>query len=545
MKYSFNLIDRPWIPGATPGGSTVLLSLRDTLARAHELSALSHESPLVRVSLIRLLLAVLHRSLGPREATDWVELWKASAFDMASIDPYLERWHARFDLFDSERPFYQDSSCPGDKAVPVSKLRHECASGNNATLFNHCVDELLVPVSAAEAALQLIAHQAFALTGTATPDDAIAGSQYTENAPNVKAAVCVCRGENLHRTLLLNLRRYDPSQAVPFGGAADAPAWERADRIRVQPRVPEGWLDLLTWQSRRLLLCPEGDPEAPVIRTAVVMKGETLAKQFAPQGKDSMFAWRRLQNPLKGSSPWVPVGFRQDRSVWRDAHCLFGNFESSRRPPIMDWISEVSAGVPGETRRYVLDLAGLCTDRAKVLSWHSESLPLPVTLLQQPLLWAQVRQALEAAEQGEGALRFSVRRMAECLLVPQDSVGGEKKAPDKRATERLCASLQRLHNYWAELQLAFRSFILDLGAGGPQSVADESGSTPALSAWIGQCRGAAQRTMDRVYRGAGQGMRTYRAVAESESALLGKLNRELPEPKSIQEAVADVAAIAH
>src|ERR1039458_7545526 len=131
MSYSFNLLERPWIPCLTRQEIVIPLSLRETLARAHELLNITHESPLVGVSVMRLLLAVLHRVYGPRNAASWAILWRSPSFDMAALDGYFDQWRGRFDLFDAERPFYQDASCRKEQAAPVSKLMHETASGSN------------------------------------------------------------------------------------------------------------------------------------------------------------------------------------------------------------------------------------------------------------------------------------------------------------------------------------------------------------------------------------------------------------------------------
>ena len=46
MTYSFNLIDQPWIPCAHPNGLMEEFSLRETLARAHDLRGVQGDSPL-------------------------------------------------------------------------------------------------------------------------------------------------------------------------------------------------------------------------------------------------------------------------------------------------------------------------------------------------------------------------------------------------------------------------------------------------------------------------------------------------------------------
>jgi CRISPR system Cascade subunit CasA len=542
MSYSFNLLERPWIPCLTRHGTTDPLSLRDTLARAHELLSIAHESPLVAVSVMRVLLAVLHRVYGPRNAASWVTLWRSPSFDMTALDGYFDQWRGRFDV---EWPFYQDSSISVNLAGPVSELVHSAASGNNATLFDHSVDHDCPVITSQEAALQLVAHQTFALGGMGTPDPSVAGSKFAKGSPTVKSALCLVQGDNLHQTLLLNLRRYHPTQEIPFGSAGDIPAWERTEPVRDHKRIPSGWVDLLTWQSRRILLLPEGDTKAPKVCGAAVLKGEAVSDSFALPGKDSMMAWLLLPKPQKDTNPWIPLSFREERAVWRDAHSLFGNVaDQSVRPPILEWIGEITDEALDEAHRFALDVAGLCSDQKKVLSWHAESLPLPLKVLKQPALWTQVKKASEISEDGENALRFGAKRLAERLLTPQDRVGGEKKDPDKKAVKNLAKSLLRLQHYWAGLQIEFQKFVVDLAAGGRESIDVDTGLTPALRAWIRQCRRSAKHSMDLTIRAVGHGDRTFRAIVEAESAFIGSLNQKLPDPEAKKEVTENDTAIA-
>lgn len=347
----------------------------------------------------------------------------------------------------------------------------------------------------------------------------------------MKAALCVVRGNDLHQTLLVNLRRYQPEQEVPFGNADDTPAWEKTTPVEVGDRIPEGWLDLLTWQSRRILLVPDGDPATPEVSRVAVLKGTSVASSFVLQGKDSMIAWRRMLKATSEEPPWLPLGFRKERAVWRDAHSLFGSLaDSSVRPPILDWISELADEILDPSHCYALDVAGLCTDRAKVFSWHSESLPLPVLILKTPILYGQVKLALECAEAGEAAVRFGARCMAERLLTPQDSIGGEKRSADKKAVAQVADSLLRLQYYWAALQNGFQRLLVDLAEGGPDSLDADTGFTPPLREWILHCRQTASESMGLTSRAAGLGERTFRAIAEAEAGFGSLLNQKLPDP---------------
>jgi len=92
----FNLVDQPWIPCLLrDGGKPQERSLRDTLTGAHEIRELSDASPLVTVSLHRLLLAILHRNFGPASFSEWKELWQHGQWDSDKLNQYFDEWKHR------------------------------------------------------------------------------------------------------------------------------------------------------------------------------------------------------------------------------------------------------------------------------------------------------------------------------------------------------------------------------------------------------------------------------------------------------------------
>src|SRR5436309_116204 len=115
-KETFNLVDRLWIPCVTQAGDSVLYGLLETLSRANKFKEIRDASPLVTVSLHRLLLAVLHRVFGPESPDAWAQMWQRGEgkFDTAALEDYLKcpDVYPRFDLFDDEHPFYQTASLP-------------------------------------------------------------------------------------------------------------------------------------------------------------------------------------------------------------------------------------------------------------------------------------------------------------------------------------------------------------------------------------------------------------------------------------------------
>ncbi|MGI8554186.1 MAG: type I-E CRISPR-associated protein Cse1/CasA, partial [Dehalococcoidia bacterium] len=330
----FNLVDEPWIPCVGHGqdegaGAVVELNLREALARTHELAAIAGDTPTVTVSLYRLLIAAVHcfvgpeGAAGPKSSEAWESLWRRERFASDAIDRYLTQWRHRFDLFDPTRPFYQTASPAVDegKAVSIAKLLFQ--SDNNATLFDHAFVAEPPRLSPAQAARLLIAFQAFDTGGLIT---GAGDEKFAKASPLLQCAVLLVRGRNLFETLMLNLYRYSPEndQPWPFKRSEDRPAWERGGDTRPVDRRPDGYLDLLTWQSRRIRLWPEEEGSGQVVvRRATVMKGFQIRDGWSRSGQEPMIAFTKRLKAQPGQDPTPPLGFREDRALWRDSVALF------------------------------------------------------------------------------------------------------------------------------------------------------------------------------------------------------------------------------
>ncbi|MCX8203855.1 MAG: type I-E CRISPR-associated protein Cse1/CasA, partial [Nitrososphaeria archaeon] len=250
----FNLVDEPWVPCIFPGQSRAqLLSLRDTFRRAHEVADLGDRSPLVTAALYRLLLAVLHRVYGPRDEEAWEELWNQGSFD-EGVERYLTQWRERFDLFHPTHPFYQVAGLEADLAGPAHKLSLDFSGGDNPLLFDHTTDENPLAITPDEPARYLLAAQSFAAPGILVNRRGVFQSGKASHL--FRSAVILNIGSNLFETLMLNLVAYHGAAEQPFefDDEDDIPAWEDDQPTRPETRRLRGYLDLLTWQSRQVLL---------------------------------------------------------------------------------------------------------------------------------------------------------------------------------------------------------------------------------------------------------------------------------------------------
>ncbi|MGE5595257.1 MAG: type I-E CRISPR-associated protein Cse1/CasA [Hyphomicrobiales bacterium] len=507
----YNLIEEPWLPVTYVGElERREVGLRTALHDAHRIRELADPSPLVTVALHRLLLAILHRVFGPSTAERWRELWEEREFDRSDIDAYLDP--DRFDLFHPERPFYQTPGIPEHVATTVAKLGPEFAAGNNPVLFDHSLDDEPPSLSPAEAARRLVALQAFAIGGLVTR---LPGEPSAADASHlVKAAVVLVRGSTLFETLMLNLVRLDGRMKAPFDfdPARDRPAWERDETTAFTDRRLDGYLDLLTWQSRRVLLFPEGSP--PRVRRAAILGGYQFPADYFLDDKETMVAYRRRATAKAADEPLVPVGFTRGRALWRDTLSLLADVDDGERPQVVRWLTG-----PHAPRKRVFELAafGLATDRAKVHLWRRDELPLPVAYLSDRDLVQVLRRGVDLAEDVGRLLRGAVRRMAALALTPDGDA-------DRDRLDNLVNSLGAEGAYWPNLDVPFRRFMREL----PDGVADDAGLAARVR-WAADIRRAAMESFEFAASAVESAGRGWRAAAQARPAFLGRLRQLLEE----------------
>jgi CRISPR system Cascade subunit CasA len=459
MTHSFNLIDEPFVPCLRPDGTRIELGLRNVFAQAHELREIRDDSPIVTMTLHRLLLAILHINFGPKDMDQWRTIWEVGRFDMGVLNTYFDEWHKRFDLFHPEWPFYQ-SVGGTQNPRPTMTLYEELAGGNNPTLFDHSTEEREPGVMPALAARGLIARQAFALglgvspTWTVGDRDIKTGNQ--KDGPIARGILLLVRGDDLFQTLTLNLSPPDEP-----GAADDRPVWEHDSpgELMDQP-VPAGRLDLYTFQCRRIRLEPPGDDG--LIRRVHFAQGRILTDdQFDP-----MKAYRRDEE--RG---WCTIGLQEERALWRDSASLLQlahhrGRQDHRPVNAVEWIAEAALdGVVSPGARFRLDAAGVGTQAGKARSvglWRQEQLPLPVGYLHDAALLGNLQSALSTAETVGRNLRESVWHCARKFLHPAktDKLSNQQN----QEVTAMVESLAPLRHYWPHLETPFFNLLQTLPA---------------------------------------------------------------------------------
>jgi CRISPR system Cascade subunit CasA len=513
---SFNLLDERFIPCLLPDGTRQEYGLKDTLLRAHEVRELRDDSPLVTIALHRLLLAILHRNFGPTSLSAWKCLWQGGRFDADRLTAYLERWRGRFDLFDTDRPFYQTGNMSTEKPLPVAALSDELACNNNATLFDHSTNDNGRAASPARAALGLVARQGFALGLGVSPDVTIKGrvvkTGNRKDGPLARGLHILVRGDNLFQTLLCNLTQYSPSED-------DVPIWERDDTEPVANQTrSDGRLDLYTFQCRRLRLVKVAPACSEVVQVYFAQ-----GRVPDPGELDPMKPYRRHEK-----HGWVVFSIDEEKAVWRDSSALLELASDAERPiPALNWLARAAAeGVVPRSAIYNLDTFGVGTQPGKatsVILWRHDRMPLPLAYLDDRGLVEALKTALAIAEDtAKGALRGSVWLTACTMLKPD-----EPRKADSDRVRALVDSLAPERLYWSRLEVPFRRFLVDLPGDNSQEH-----RTRMLTAWTcNVLRPAALRAFDESAGQLDHSARVLRAVAVGRRYLGGELARIVRERK--------------
>ena len=518
---SFNLTREPWIPIEGLDGRVVELSTRDTLRRAHGLCGLADSSPLVVAALTRHLLAVLHRAYdGPRNMKAWCAVASSGAFDAARVDGYLDRVEDRMDLFHPTHPFGQTRGLQArfsDYISPIDELEVVRARwGSGRELFRHRPVSPRPQMGPGRAARALLAHQAFAIGGLVKkPGEPTAAT----DAPFARAAMVVVRGTTLFRTLVANLLVYNADTPIPTGGADDVCAWEQAprpaelNRTGEPKRVPLGYLDLLTWLSRRVELVEDDG----VVTGFINAVGQGLA-DGSP--RDPMVAYRRHEK--RGL---LPVGIDTDRAFWRNAGALFetarGDSSLFERPRAIDLVADDRAiELLEPDARYDIEVMGVAAEKSRIDAARVERVQALARCFNNPDAGAAVRDSLELCSKLVDALNGSLFSYAKSALAP----GG--RDADAAAVRGLVESFGARPAAWSALGVAFEEFLRTLG--------DDPDA--ALAAF----RGRAESVVKDVFRSAtarpDTSGRWLKARALSERAfytsLAGLRPSSMPEPVS-------------
>ncbi len=344
-QIAFNLLQEPWIRVMRQDGSVQECSLTQALLDSHKYQRLAGELPTQDAAVLRLLLAVLHTvfyRVDPDAESDpidsragalrrWQALWSAGSLPEKPLREYLERWKERFWLFHPEHPFYQVPDAAAGTRYSAAKLNGELSeSSNKLRLFPARAGESKSSLSYAEAARWLLYLNGFDDTsakpkgkGLPSPGAGWLG----------KLGLIYAEGGTLFETLLLNLVLLQDGSEL---WSEPRPVWERdkpksAERTEIP--MPENQAELLTLQSRRLLL----EREADRVVGYSLLGGDFFSKINA--SAEQMTLWDR-RSGKKNEPPYdQPRRLSPERQMWRDFGVITGAGAEGKIPGVVRWIA--------------------------------------------------------------------------------------------------------------------------------------------------------------------------------------------------------------
>lgn len=357
---SFNLVDEPWIKARTLSGGMVKLSLLEVFRQAAMLKCLANDVPTQDFAILRVLLAILQRSIiGHLDAYDypsdaWGALWEADELPLEEIGSYLEEWRYRFDILDDEQPFMQVAGlCATNGSISeIKKLIVDVPDGK--PLFSLISGSALGSIGFDEAARWLIHVHAFDTSGIKTgvkDDTAVKGGKSYPIGTGWAGGLggIYLEGPNLAKTLLLNLILCDDcyDNRDEWVTEDDLPVWEQPQKTPGNSgRAPIGYADVYTWQSRRVRLVAKEDRAVGVVLT----NGDKLDSYNRNQ-VESMTSWRRSTNQekkLRISPVYLPYSHQSERAIWRGLTSILpqkgiDENESFKAPGVLVWTGFLSS----------------------------------------------------------------------------------------------------------------------------------------------------------------------------------------------------------
>lgn len=489
---TFNLVEEQWIKVVMLDGSVQEFSLREIFSQAPMIARISGEMPTQDFAVLRLLTAIVWRAYTrsaelPGDDTDFFDKRDWWAAELANgtlhedaIKAYLNAVSDRFWLVHPTQPFYQVHDLETTKAetLPVSRIVADAESNYFSTRAGQGLEAL----SLAEAARWLLHVQAYDYSGI---KPAAVGDSRTKNGKGFPIGTgsvgagggIVLHGSHLAETLLFNLpvkELTNSIDAIERGEYTDLPAWERLAGT-AEPRhdiamIPEGPLDALTWQSRRVRLFAQ---EGKVSRV-VVTNGDKLELQ---NNRTDPFFSRQFSKNLskKGQSIYLPKKHYAERTFWRGVeslmyrHAALPEHSRSQTPNelpsnILNLIDQEDSSVSSTVN---IELVGLEYGPQDSVITHVVHTEIPISLR---LLTAHGNELAAVVVQNVARTLSAASAVGSFSGMLSLAAGGEY-SHDTHATEQTLVKLES----------AFREWLLSLSA--DPSPAD------AVTRWVSNARG--------------------------------------------------------
>lgn len=350
QEIEYNLLDEKWIRVRLPDNTVKEVSLWEALLHAHEYADLAGEVPSQDAAMLRFMEAILLTIFSRVDANGlpapittrmeafqrWKNLWDQGSFPEKPIREYLERYRERFWLFHPKYPFWQIPEAKIGTPYSAAKLNGEISeSANKLRLFASRAGTLKNELTYPQAARWLLYLNGY--------DDTSAKPK-GKGLPSVgagwlgKIGFLQAQGENLFETLMLNMTFLKDGREL---WGENHPCWERKipkSDERTEILQPDNPAELLTLQSRRLLLKREGEK---------VIGYTLLGGDFFPRENafaEQMTIWRSVKAGKNQPVQFVPCRHDPAKQFWREFPAIFcEQEEQSHKPGLIRWIEELQS----------------------------------------------------------------------------------------------------------------------------------------------------------------------------------------------------------
>ncbi|MEZ2188503.1 type I-E CRISPR-associated protein Cse1/CasA [Corynebacterium sp. CCM 9204] len=369
---TFNLIDQPWIKVINQTGDVEEVGARKLLHSASNYRQLGGELPTMDFAILRILLAILYRALREELKHDplgyWKQMWDLRSLDTEMVDEYLDTWHDRFDLCDSEHPFLQAATLrkPSGTWKDLSVIIPDSPGG--AALYTRT--DPTTPISLAEGARWLIHANAWDYSGIKSgqcDDPRVTGGRGSPMGIGWCGQLggTTVVGSTLLETLLLNFI----AGRVPE--VDDLPLWEEPP-LPSGPRPdlrPPGQMALFTWPQRRIRLRVQDG----VVTGALVCNGDEIDVAAQLQNETmTPFKYSKSESNKAKRSIYIPRTLTRGQTMWQGLETLLPNPDPSMvvgpnkskvrgsiPPHNVTWVGRLTNGFLPPAYRIVLDVVSI------------------------------------------------------------------------------------------------------------------------------------------------------------------------------------------
>lgn len=509
----FDLRTEKWIPCFLlqgEEGKPQYLGLENVLLNAHSMREVRDDSPCVMAALLRLLLAILYDCFDWARATgddEWEQMWKDKQFPSAALTKYFDDHAECFDLFHTQKPFFQipdietfSLKVEGKKKdegkkrgevredSPISRLMLEVASNNNTTLFDHSFNDDDRSHDPATVARALVAAQSYSLSGGNTAryhwgEKTLPPQNFKfQAAPLVSGAAMWLSGASLFETLMLNLFPDDfPNDKVLWNLSSDDLESLVTDFTGDALRAGAP-MEQFVFPARVIRLEPEED-------LTVRRMSFTQGRRTDKKADDPMKTY--FIKKAKNDSFRVPLALDKNRALWRDAHALLHLQPQKSNPKEGRGVKALYNAARSCVQSPIsLHVAGLVVESsAKVVLWRHERLSVPHRLLQDHKSVERLGELVGEAESIAVQLQTRLKTLCEILYAPDyGRKDSNRKKPEAKNLQPLLQRFDTSGFYWAVLGQQFETLLARLGA--------EDDIEAVSDWWCGEVELTARRSLE-------------------------------------------------